>query len=143
MDVYKCHVERSDCTLCLIAPTEWKCGWCNSTLVSGKCGISNFCDSFWSNDKCKGPEINSVRIFVPYSCSNSSTSSNLPYFTYQFNLNTKDTEIFRECCSKLTWKHQCDFIGAFIVNFKNVSRNMFLSFFIDFVWYDTCRKTKL
>ena len=70
VDVYKCHVERSDCTLCLIAPAEWNCVWCNSTLVTSKCGISNSCDSYWSNDACAGPEINSVRMFVPYFCAN-------------------------------------------------------------------------
>ncbi|XP_071818203.1 plexin-A4-like isoform X3 [Apostichopus japonicus] len=58
--LYKCHVQRSSCGQCLVAPSKFECGWCKGT---DRCTINSQCldSTMWlhNNVLCPNPVIDS------------------------------------------------------------------------------------
>ena len=68
--IYKCDMMGDSCGRCLIIPSFYSCGWCDS-----KCSIQGDCiDSTWlhSSSTCPNPKIlrvsynNRIPIVIPY-----------------------------------------------------------------------------
>ena len=59
VSIYKCEVNREDCSICFTAPADWKCGWCKS---SNKCYVKGACDdrTYWIDKDCPDPVISNV-----------------------------------------------------------------------------------
>lgn len=52
---YKCHVKRDGCGVCLGAPKQWRCGWCDNK----SCTVSDVCPAGkqWANTTCPSPPV--------------------------------------------------------------------------------------
>lgn len=59
--LYNCSYGRSDCSLCLAAPPEYRCVWCEEDGKPSKCVYEKLCRAA-PTDTCPPPEITGVRL---------------------------------------------------------------------------------